>query len=66
VGETVSAVIRLWTDAWAELVPFLQFDAEIRTIMCTTNAIESINARIRRAVNAAGTSRTSKPHQVRS
>ncbi|MBV9140480.1 MAG: IS256 family transposase [Pseudonocardiales bacterium] len=48
------AIIRLWTNAWAEFVPFLQFDAEIRTIICTTNAIESINARIRRAVNARG------------
>jgi putative transposase len=48
------AIIRLWTHAWAEFVPFLQFDREIRTIICTTNAIESINARIRRAVNARG------------
>lgn len=48
------AIIRLWTNAWAEFVPFLQFDQEIRTIICTTNAIESINARIRRAVNARG------------
>ncbi len=48
------AIIRLWTNAWAEFVPFLQFDREIRTIICTTNAIESINARIRRAVNARG------------
>ena len=48
------AIIRLWTNAWAEFVPFLQFDNEIRTVICTTNAIESINARIRRAVNARG------------
>ena len=48
------AIIRLWTNAWAEFVPFLQFDREIRTIICTTNAIESVNARIRRAVNARG------------
>jgi putative transposase len=48
------AIIRLWTNAWAEFVPFLRFDTEIRTIICTTNAIESINARIRRAVNARG------------
>jgi putative transposase len=48
------AIIRLWTNAWAEFVPFLAFDTEIRTIICTTNAIESINARIRRAVNARG------------
>jgi len=48
------AIIRLWTNAWAEFVPFLAFDTEIRTIICTTNAIEAINARIRRAVNARG------------
>ncbi|TYC16893.1 IS256 family transposase [Actinomadura syzygii] len=48
------AIIRLWTDAWAEFVPFLAFDIEIRKVICTTNAIESINARLRRAVNARG------------
>ena len=48
------AIIRLWENAWAEFVPFLAFDREIRTMICTTNAIESINARLRRAVNARG------------
>ena len=48
------AIVRLWTAAWSEFVPFLQFDTEIRQVICTTNAIESINARIRRAVNARG------------
>jgi len=48
------AITRLWTNAWAEMVPFLSFDTEIRKIVCSTNAIESINSRIRRAVNARG------------
>lgn len=48
------AIIRLWTNAWPEFVPFLAFDVEIRRIICTTNAIESINSRLRRAVNARG------------
>ena len=48
------AIITLWENAWAEFVPFLQFDKEIRGVICTTNAIESVNARIRRAVNARG------------
>lgn len=48
------AIIRLWENAWAEFVPFLAFDREIRTVICTTNAIESINARLRRAVKARG------------
>ncbi len=48
------AIIKLWESAWAEFVPFLSFDAEIRTVIYTTNAIESINARIRKAVKARG------------
>lgn len=35
-------------------MPFLRFDVEIRRIVCTTNAIESINARIRKAERARG------------
>jgi transposase-like protein len=38
----------------AEFVPFLAFDPEIRRVICSTNAIESVNARIRRAVKAMG------------
>jgi transposase-like protein len=53
-GARYPAVIRLWANAWAEFVPFLAFDAEIRTVVCSTNAIESVNARIRRAVRARG------------
>ena len=53
-GEKYPAIIRLWTNAWAEFVPFLGFDVEIRKIVCSTNAIESVNARIRRAVRARG------------
>jgi putative transposase len=48
------AIIRLRENAWAEFVPFLRFDREIRTLICTTNAIESINARFRRSVRARG------------
>ncbi len=51
-GKKYPAIVRLWESSWAEFVPFLQFDVEIRKIVCTTNAIESINARIRKAVRA--------------
>ncbi|MEC4020019.1 IS256 family transposase [Streptomyces sp. H27-D2] len=53
-GTKYPAIVRLWESAWAEFVPFLQFDVEIRKIVCTTNAIESVNARIRKAVRARG------------
>jgi transposase-like protein len=42
-------------------VPFLAFDTEIRTVICTTNAIESPNARHRRAIKARGHFPPSRP-----
>jgi len=48
------AIVRLWENAWPEFVPFLAFDREIRTLITTTNAIESLNARFRRSVKARG------------
>ena len=53
-GGKYPAIIKLWSDAWAEFVPFLRFDVEIRKVVCSTNAIESVNARIRKAVRARG------------
>ncbi|WP_406498821.1 IS256 family transposase [Streptomyces sp. NBC_01604] len=53
-GRKYPAIINLWENAWAEFVPFLSFDVEIRKVICSTNAIESVNARIRRAVRARG------------
>ena len=53
-GGRYPAIVRLWENAWSEFVPFLAFDTEIRRVVCSTNAIESVNARIRRAVKARG------------
>ncbi|MGY4898739.1 IS256 family transposase [Micromonospora aurantiaca (nom. illeg.)] len=53
-GGRYPAVIRLWDNAWAEFIPFLDYDVEIRRVICSTNAIESLNARYRRAVKARG------------
>ena len=53
-GQRYPAVIRLWHNAWEEFIPFLDYDVEIRRVICTTNAIESLNARYRRAVKARG------------
>ena len=53
-GTRYPAVIRLWENAWEEFIPFLDYDVEIRQVICSTNAIESLNARYRRAVKARG------------
>lgn len=53
-GQRYPAVIRLWDNAWDEFIPFLDYDVEIRRVICSTNAIESLNARYRRAIKARG------------
>jgi transposase-like protein len=53
-GGQYPAIINLWRNAWSEFIPFLDYDVEIRRIICSTNAIESLNARYRRAVRARG------------
>lgn len=53
-GQRYGAIIRLWENAWQEFIPFLDYDVEIRKVLCSTNAIESLNARYRRAVKARG------------
>jgi transposase-like protein len=49
-----AAIIRLWENVWEEFIPFLDYDVEICRVICSTNAIESLNARYRRAVRARG------------
>jgi len=53
-GQRYPAIIRLWRNAWEQFIPFLDYDIEIRKVLCSTNAIESLNARYRRAVKARG------------
>ena len=53
-GDRYGAIVRLWENAWQEFIPFLDYDQEIRTVLCSTNAIESLNARYRRSVRARG------------
>ena len=52
--EMYPAMINSWESTWHEFVPFLEFPVELRKIVYTTNAIESLNARFRRAVRHRG------------
>ena len=53
-GYRYPAAIRLWRNAWEEFIPFLDYDTETRKVICSTNAIESLNARYRRAIRVRG------------
>ena len=47
-GDKYRAVIRLWRNNWDNIIPFFQFPPEIRKVIYTTNAIESLNASLRK------------------
>ncbi len=53
-GDTYPAIKGLWEHAWTEFVPFLDYSPEIRRVIYSTNAIESLHARFRRATRARG------------
>ena len=53
-GRKYPVIAQTWRRHWTEVVPFYAFPAEVRRIVYTTNAIESLNAKLRRAVRARG------------
>src|SRR4051812_44673679 len=54
LGPQVSAIGQAWRRAWGEVVPFYAFPDEVRRLLYTTNAIEALNSKLRRAVRARG------------
>jgi putative transposase len=53
-GQKYPAIAQSWRRHWSEVIPFYAFPDEVRRIIYTTNAIESLNAKLRRAVRARG------------
>jgi putative transposase len=53
-GRKYAAIGQSWRRAWGEVVPFYAFPLEVRRLLYATNAIEALNAKLRRAVRARG------------
>src|SRR4249919_3894355 len=53
-GQRYPAIGQSWRRAWGEVIPFFAFPEEVRRIVYTTNAIEALNSKLRRAVRARG------------
>ena len=49
-GSKYKAVVRLWRGNWDNIIPFFQFLPEIRKVIYTTNAIESLNMVMRKFI----------------
>ncbi len=54
VGRQYPGVIDVWRRAWPEFVPFLDYPPELRRVVYTTNAIESINFQLRKITKTRG------------
>jgi putative transposase len=48
------AIVQSWQRNWARIVPFFDYPAEIRKVIYTTNAIESINMSLRKVTKNRG------------
>ena len=53
-GRKYPAIAQSWRRNWERVIPFFAFAPEVRTILYTTNAIESLNAQVRKAVRVRG------------
>jgi len=53
-GKKFPTVVSAWRRAWSHVIPFFAFPAQIRRVIYTTNAIESINARLRKIIKTRG------------
>jgi putative transposase len=48
------AITRLWRDQWERVIPFFAFPAEVRKVVYTTNAVESLHMSLRKIIKTRG------------
>lgn len=53
-GARYPGIGRMWRSAWERVIPFLAFPPEIRKVIYTTNAIESLNYQLRKVIKNRG------------
>jgi putative transposase len=54
VGQKYPTAVIAWRNAWERFIPFLAFPPEVRRIVYTTNAIESLNYQLRKIIKNRG------------
>ncbi len=53
-GRKFPTVVASWRRVWDKVIPFFAFPPEVRRVIYTTNAIESVNARLRKIIKTRG------------
>jgi len=54
VGRQIPTIVQSWQRAWEYVIPFFVFPPEIRRVIYTTNAIESLNMQLRKIIKTRG------------
>lgn len=53
-GQKFPTVVAAWRRVWDRVIPFFAFPPAVRKVIYTTNAIESVNARLRKIIKTRG------------
>jgi len=53
-GQRFPTVVAAWRRAWAHVIPFFAFPPAVRRVIYTTNALESVHARLRKIIKTRG------------
>jgi putative transposase len=53
-GQRFPTIVAAWRRAWTRVIPFFAFPPEIRRVIYTTNALESVHAQLRKIIKTRG------------
>jgi putative transposase len=53
-GQRFPTIVAAWRRAWSRVIPFFAFPPEIRRVLYTTNALESVHAQLRKILKTRG------------
>jgi len=53
-GRRFPTIVKMWRQAWEHVIPFFAFPPEVRRVLYTTNALESVHARVRKIIKTRG------------
>jgi putative transposase len=53
-GDKYQAIGKLWKDNWERVIPFFEFPPDVRRVIYTTNAVESLHMSLRKIIKTRG------------
>ena len=53
-GQKYPTIVASWRRAWEQVIPFFAYPPEVRRVIYTTNALESVNMQLRKIIKNRG------------